>query len=183
VLVATAGLDGYYKAVNVKGVLDERRLRARLGIFEEATGCARHSWRMAAGELRPDCAGRGAFVPCRPVHWTKPRQGWHPPRVLVSLDPPRVATSRLGASSSRLGIPARDAAAEGTMTDTGTTGGARAPAGVVDGFLVRKDFVRRFKGQYPVPTYVAEFLLGRCCASVDDQEINEGLRASVRTRS
>ncbi len=34
-----------------------------------------------------------------------------------------------------------------------------------DGYIVRKDLVRRFKGQYPVPTYVCEFLLGRYCAS------------------
>jgi len=40
-----------------------------------------------------------------------------------------------------------------------------------EGFIVRKDLVRRFKGQYPVPTYVAEFLLGRYCASTDEQEI------------
>ena len=44
-----------------------------------------------------------------------------------------------------------------------------------EGFVVRKDLVRRFKGQYPVPTYVAEFLLGRYCASTDDSEIQEGL--------
>src|SRR5437868_8798361 len=44
-----------------------------------------------------------------------------------------------------------------------------------DGYIVRKDLVRRFKGQYPVPTYVAEFLLGRYCASVDEAEIAEGL--------
>jgi len=34
-------------------------------------------------------------------------------------------------------------------------------ASVLDGFLVRKDLVRHFKGQYPVPMYVVEFLLGR----------------------
>src|ERR1700693_1546894 len=44
-----------------------------------------------------------------------------------------------------------------------------------EGYVVRKDLVRKFKGQYPVPTYVAEFLLGRYCASVDDEEIAEGL--------
>jgi ATP-dependent Lon protease len=44
-----------------------------------------------------------------------------------------------------------------------------------EGYLVRKDLVRQFKGQYPVPTYVAEFLLGRYCASVDEAEIQEGL--------
>jgi ATP-dependent Lon protease len=40
--------------------------------------------------------------------------------------------------------------------------------------------VRRFKGQYPVPTYVAEFLLGRYCASTDDAEIAEGLQIVER---
>jgi len=44
-----------------------------------------------------------------------------------------------------------------------------------DGYLVRKDLVREFKGQYPVPTYVAEFLLGRYCASINEEEIQEGL--------
>ena len=44
----------------------------------------------------------------------------------------------------------------------------------------RKDLVRKFKGQYPVPTYVAEFLLGRYCASVDDDEIAEGLNIDAR---
>lgn len=45
-----------------------------------------------------------------------------------------------------------------------------------DGYIVRKDLARRFKGQYPVPTYVGEFLLGRYCATTDDDEIAEGLR-------
>jgi ATP-dependent Lon protease len=45
-----------------------------------------------------------------------------------------------------------------------------------DGYIVRKDLVRRFKGQYPVPTYVGEFLLGRYCASTDEEEIAEGLQ-------
>ena len=45
-----------------------------------------------------------------------------------------------------------------------------------EGYVVRKDLVRKFKGQYPVPTYVAEFLLGRYCASVDEEEIAEGLK-------
>jgi len=36
-----------------------------------------------------------------------------------------------------------------------------------DGFLVRKDLVRKYSRQYPVPTYVVEFLLGRYCASTD----------------
>ncbi len=48
-------------------------------------------------------------------------------------------------------------------------------ASVFDGYLVRKDLVRKYARQYPVPTYVVEFLLGRYCATVDDQEIQEGL--------
>jgi len=49
-----------------------------------------------------------------------------------------------------------------------------------EGYVVRKDLVRKFKGQYPVPTYVAEFLLGRYCASVDEEEITEGLKIVER---
>jgi ATP-dependent Lon protease len=51
---------------------------------------------------------------------------------------------------------------------------------VFEGYVVRKDLVRRFKGQYPVPTYVAEFLLGRYCSSVDEEEIAEGLKIVER---
>ena len=47
-----------------------------------------------------------------------------------------------------------------------------------DGYIVRKDLVRRFKGQYPVPTYVAEFLLGRYCASTDEARSRKGWRSS-----
>ncbi len=50
-----------------------------------------------------------------------------------------------------------------------------AAAGAFPGYLVRKDLVRHYAHQYPVPTYVVEFLLGRYCASVDEQEIEEGL--------
>ncbi|HYT88222.1 MAG TPA: protease Lon-related BREX system protein BrxL [Gemmataceae bacterium] len=49
-----------------------------------------------------------------------------------------------------------------------------------EGYIVRKDLVRRFKGQYPVPTYVVEFLLGRYCASTDPGEIQEGLHIVAR---
>jgi len=52
----------------------------------------------------------------------------------------------------------------------------RIAASVFDGYLVRKDLVRRYARQYPVPTYVVEFLLGRYCASVNDDEIAEGLQ-------
>src|SRR6478672_721549 len=48
-------------------------------------------------------------------------------------------------------------------------------ASVFDGYLVRKDLVRKYARQYPVPTYVVEFLLGRYCASTDEKEIAEGL--------
>src|SRR5437773_73530 len=56
----------------------------------------------------------------------------------------------------------------------------RIAAKAFEGYVVRKDLVRKFKGQYPVPTYVAEFLLGRYCASVDDEEIAEGLKIVER---
>ncbi|MCA3011284.1 MAG: protease Lon-related BREX system protein BrxL [Myxococcaceae bacterium] len=49
-------------------------------------------------------------------------------------------------------------------------------ASVFDGYIVRKDLVRKYSRQYPVPTYVVEFLLGRYCASVDEKEIAEGLQ-------
>ena len=52
-------------------------------------------------------------------------------------------------------------------------------ASVFDGYLVRKDLVRNYSRQYPVPTYVVEFLLGRYCASVNKTEIAEGLAARV----
>ena len=51
----------------------------------------------------------------------------------------------------------------------------RRAAGAFDGYLVRKDLVRRYARQYPVPTYVVEFLLGRYCATTDEREIEEGL--------
>jgi ATP-dependent Lon protease len=56
----------------------------------------------------------------------------------------------------------------------------KTAAKAFEGYVVRKDLVRKFKGQYPVPTYVAEFLLGRYCASVDADEIREGLQIVER---
>jgi len=44
-----------------------------------------------------------------------------------------------------------------------------------DGYVVRKDLVRTFSRQFPVPTYVVEFLLGRYCATTDPAEIQEGI--------
>ena len=49
-----------------------------------------------------------------------------------------------------------------------------------EGFIVRKDLALRFRGQYPVPTYVGEFLIGRYCATTDETEISEGLEIVER---
>jgi ATP-dependent Lon protease len=56
----------------------------------------------------------------------------------------------------------------------------RTAASTLDGYLVRKDLVRTFHQQFPVPTYVVEFLLGRYCASIDPDEIDEGLKVVQR---
>lgn len=53
-------------------------------------------------------------------------------------------------------------------------------ASAFDGFIVRKDLVRTFSRQFPVPTYVVEFLLGRYCATTDEAEIQEGLEIVQR---
>lgn len=53
-------------------------------------------------------------------------------------------------------------------------------ASALDGYLVRKDLVRTFSRQFPVPTYVVEFLLGRYCASINQDEIDEGLEIVQR---
>jgi ATP-dependent Lon protease len=49
-----------------------------------------------------------------------------------------------------------------------------------EGYIVRKDLLEQFRKTYPVPTYVIEFLLGRYCATTDDQEILEGLEIVKR---
>lgn len=56
----------------------------------------------------------------------------------------------------------------------------RKAAKAFDGYLVRKDLVRKYSRQYPVPTYVVEFLLGRYCATIDEREIEEGLQIVER---
>ena len=56
----------------------------------------------------------------------------------------------------------------------------RLAAATLEGYLVRKDLVRTFSRQFPVPTYVVEFLLGRYCASTDPEEIEEGLEIVQR---
>jgi ATP-dependent Lon protease len=50
----------------------------------------------------------------------------------------------------------------------------------LEGYLVRKDLVRTFSRQFPVPTYVVEFMLGRYCASTVQDEIDEGLEIVQR---
>ena len=57
----------------------------------------------------------------------------------------------------------------------------RQAAAAFPGLIVRKDLVRQFRGQFPVPTYVVEFMLGRYCSTTDEQEIAEGLDI-VRTQ-
>lgn len=57
----------------------------------------------------------------------------------------------------------------------------RLAADVFEGYLVRKDLAQQFRGQYPVPTYVGEFLLGRYCATTDPEEIAEGLAVVERS--
>ena len=51
----------------------------------------------------------------------------------------------------------------------------RKASAAFEGYVVRKDLVRTFSRQFPVPTYVVEFLLGRYCATTDEAEIQEGL--------
>lgn len=56
----------------------------------------------------------------------------------------------------------------------------RKAASALEGYLVRKDLVRTFSRQFPVPTYVVEFMLGRYCASTVQEEIDEGLEIVQR---
>lgn len=53
-------------------------------------------------------------------------------------------------------------------------------ASAFEGFVVRKDLVRRYAKSYPVPAYVVEFLLGRYCASTDDRERSRKGSKSLR---
>ncbi len=59
----------------------------------------------------------------------------------------------------------------------------RLASSVFEGYLVKKDLAQQFRGQYPVPTYVGEFLLGRYCATTDPEEIAEGLEIVRRSMS
>jgi ATP-dependent Lon protease len=49
-----------------------------------------------------------------------------------------------------------------------------------EGSVVKKDLIKQFKNQFPVPTYVIEFLLGRYCATIVEAEILEGLEIVKR---
>ena len=49
-----------------------------------------------------------------------------------------------------------------------------------EGYIVRKDLLDQFRKAFPVPTYVIEFLLGRYCATTDENEIQEGLEIVKR---
>jgi ATP-dependent Lon protease len=46
---------------------------------------------------------------------------------------------------------------------------------VFPGLVVRKDLLRRMRSAFGVPAFVIEFLLGKYCASTDEDVINEGL--------
>jgi len=46
---------------------------------------------------------------------------------------------------------------------------------VFPGLVVRKDLLRRMRTAFSVPAFVIEFLLGKYCASTDEEAINEGL--------
>ncbi|SMD44854.1 ATP-dependent Lon protease [Aquiflexum balticum DSM 16537] len=59
----------------------------------------------------------------------------------------------------------------------------RVAASAFEGYIVRKDLLEQFRKTYPVPTYVIEFLLGRYCATTDEEEIQEGLEIVKRQLS
>ena len=52
-----------------------------------------------------------------------------------------------------------------------------------EGYIVKKDLIEPFRKSYPVPTYVIEFLLGRYCSTIDENEIEEGLEIVKRQLS
>ena len=43
------------------------------------------------------------------------------------------------------------------------------------GLVVRKDLVKKVKGNAIVPTYVLEYLVGQYCATNDEQSIQSGI--------
>lgn len=54
---------------------------------------------------------------------------------------------------------------------------------VFPGLVVRKDLLRRMRSAFGVPAFVIEFLLGKYCASTDEDVINEGLEFVRETLS
>lgn len=53
----------------------------------------------------------------------------------------------------------------------------------LEGLVVRKDLADQFRGRFSVPTYVGEFLIGKYCATADEDEIQEGLEEVERLLS
>lgn len=56
-------------------------------------------------------------------------------------------------------------------------------AEVFPGLVVRKDLLRRMRSAFGVPAFVIEFLLGKYCASTDEEAIREGLEFVRETLS
>ncbi len=54
---------------------------------------------------------------------------------------------------------------------------------VFPGLVVRKDLLRRMRTAFSVPAFVIEFLLGKYCASTDEDTINEGIEFVRETLS
>ena len=53
----------------------------------------------------------------------------------------------------------------------------------LEGLVVRKDLADKFRGRFSVPTYVGEFLIGKYCATSEEDEIQEGLEEVERLLS
>lgn len=53
----------------------------------------------------------------------------------------------------------------------------------LEGLVVRKDLANKFRGRFSVPTYVGEFLIGKYCATSNEDEIQEGLEEVERLLS
>ena len=54
---------------------------------------------------------------------------------------------------------------------------------VFPGLVVRKDLLRRMRNAFGVPAFVIEFLLGKYCASTEEETIKEGLEFVRETLS
>ena len=51
---------------------------------------------------------------------------------------------------------------------------------VFPGLVVRKDLLRRMRSAFGVPAFVIEFLLGKYCASTDEETIKRAWNSSGR---